>query len=98
MGNAEPPAEAVAEKPLMAASEVAATECGRAKARAAKQITITVCMASIHQRLVRTTSTMGLHRGLITQGRYSSDVSAASEALSMPRRLNMVTETTLTRK
>ena len=42
---------------------------GRPRAMAAKQTVIRACIETIHQRLVRTTSTSGLQRGFITHGR-----------------------------
>ena len=71
---------------------------GRLRAMAAKQTVIRACIASTHQRLVRSTSTSGLHKGLITQGRYSRLVYIARSALLIPILLNIVTETTFTMK
>ena len=42
---------------------------GSERAMAAKQTVISACIITIHQRLVRTTSTSGLQRGFITHGR-----------------------------
>ena len=93
------PGPAAGVAPALAdASAAALPNPGSENANAAKQTTSAACITRIHQRLLRTTSTSGLQRGFITHGRYSNEVRAASEALSMPRRLNMVTDTTFTRK
>ena len=41
----------------------------RVKAMPAKEMASIHCMATIHQRLVMKRSTMGLQKGLMTQGR-----------------------------
>lgn len=42
---------------------------GMKKAMPAKAMARTACMVTIHQRLVRTRSTIGLQKGLMTHGR-----------------------------
>ena len=59
---------------------------------------ITNCIDSTHHRLVRSTSTNGLHKGLITQGNAISDVKSAISALGIPNCVNSVTLTLVTRK
>ena len=42
---------------------------GMVKATPASEAPISTCMVTIHHRLVRSMSTKGLHKGLMTQGR-----------------------------
>ena len=42
---------------------------GMVKAMPARAAAMRICMVRIHQRLVRSMSTNGLHRGLMTHGR-----------------------------
>ena len=54
------------------------------------------CMTMIHQRFVFSKSTIGLHSGLITQGRYNQLVYKAMSVFEIPNRLNMITATVIT--
>ena len=54
----------------VAVAEITSGEgCGMENVSKMKAILITICIMTIHQRLVRRMSTKGLHRGLITQGK-----------------------------
>jgi hypothetical protein len=57
-----------------------------------------ICIAMTHQRFVRIISTNGLHRGLITQGRYSNDVYMAISPFDIPIFVNIITEIVFTIK
>ena len=69
---------------------------GMVRATPASNTPTTACIHTIQRRLVPSRSTIGLHSGLITQGRYSQLVYRAMSVLEMPRRLYMMTETVMT--
>ena len=68
-----------------------------ANATMANTAPIAPCMTTVHSRLVPIRSTIGLHSGLITQGRYSQLVYSAMSVFEMPSRLYMMTETDITK-
>ena len=71
---------------------------GRENATRKNTALIRICITTVHQRLVLTRSTKGLQKGLITQGRYRSEVYHAMLPLSIPIFLNMMTDMVLTIK
>ena len=71
-----------------------------ATARATPNIAtaITACMTSTHHRLVRNTSTNGLHSGFSTHGKVMRLVKSAISPLGMPNCAKSVILTLVTRK
>ena len=61
---------------------------GSVNAIAPRPTAIHICMVTVHQRLVRKISTMGLQKGLITQGMYSQPVYSAASVSDMPSWVN----------
>ena len=72
--------------------------CGRVNVSKMKAKLIRACIITIHQRLVRRMSTNGLHRGLMTHGRYNKLVNMAMSPLGTPILVNMITDMLLTIK
>jgi len=64
-------AEAKASSQNMARLSWKKPDIGSVSATVASAAPTTSCSVTIHQRLVRSRSTSGDHKGLITQGRYS---------------------------
>ena len=56
------------------------------------------CIATIHQRLVFTTSTMGLQMPLRNHGKYNNVVKNDMSPLGTPIFVNIITEMLLTTK
>ncbi len=69
---------------------------GRVAAIMMKHTAIMDCIAVTHHRLLRMMSTNGLHRGLITHGRYSILVYSAIRPFGSPILLNIITDMLLT--
>ena len=77
---------------------VAASGCGSVKVSRMSIAVMMACMATIHQRLVFTTSTMGLQMPLRNHGKYNSVVKNDMSPLGTPILVNIITEILLTTK
>ena len=55
-----------------------------------------ICITSIHQRFVFRLSTIGLHSGFITHGRYSHEVYSAISVFDSPMLVYITVDKTIT--